>query len=76
MVLLNKCDSGLCRCTVRRLRSRRISNSAGQRGDREGIEELKPLIAGKLSAFTGNSGVGKSSILNAWIRRFSSRWGM
>lgn len=31
----------------------------------EGIEELKPLIAGKLSAFTGNSGVGKSSILNA-----------
>ena len=42
----------------------------------EGMEELKPLIAGKLSAFTGNSGVGKSSILNAgWIRRFSSRWG-
>ena len=31
----------------------------------EGLEELKPLIAGKLSAFTGNSGVGKSSILNA-----------
>ena len=30
-----------------------------------GIEELKPLIAGKLSAFTGNSGVGKSSIMNA-----------
>ena len=29
------------------------------------MEELKPLIAGKLSAFTGNSGVGKSSILNA-----------
>ena len=26
---------------------------------------MKPLIAGKLSAFTGNSGVGKSSILNA-----------
>ena len=31
----------------------------------EGLEELKPLISGKLSAFTGNSGVGKSSILNA-----------
>lgn len=31
----------------------------------EGIERLKPLISGKLSAFTGNSGVGKSSILNA-----------
>lgn len=31
----------------------------------EGIEELAELIAGKVSAFTGNSGVGKSSILNA-----------
>ncbi len=31
----------------------------------EGIEELKGLIAGKVSTFTGNSGVGKSSILNA-----------
>ena len=31
----------------------------------EGLEELKGLIAGKVSAFTGNSGVGKSSILNA-----------
>lgn len=31
----------------------------------EGIEELRALIDGKISAFTGNSGVGKSSILNA-----------
>lgn len=31
----------------------------------EGVEDLKALIIGKLSAFTGNSGVGKSSILNA-----------
>lgn len=30
----------------------------------EGIDELKTLLKGKLSAFTGNSGVGKSSILN------------
>lgn len=30
-----------------------------------GIEELKRLLEGKISAFTGNSGVGKSSILNA-----------
>ena len=30
----------------------------------QGIEELKAAIAGKLVAFTGNSGVGKSSILN------------
>lgn len=30
-----------------------------------GIAELRQLISGKVSAFTGNSGVGKSSILNA-----------
>lgn len=30
----------------------------------EGIEDLRNLIQGKISAFTGNSGVGKSSILN------------
>lgn len=31
----------------------------------EGIGELKELLQGKVSAFTGNSGVGKSSVLNA-----------
>ena len=30
----------------------------------EGVEQLKCQISGKLVAFTGNSGVGKSSILN------------
>ena len=30
----------------------------------EGVEELRALIQGKLTAFTGNSGVGKSSVLN------------
>ena len=30
----------------------------------EGVEELRALIENKLVAFTGNSGVGKSSILN------------
>ncbi len=30
----------------------------------EGVEQLRDLLKGKLTAFTGNSGVGKSSILN------------
>lgn len=30
----------------------------------EGVEELRERLQGKLTAFTGNSGVGKSSILN------------
>ena len=31
----------------------------------EGIDALRSRICGKLAAFTGNSGVGKSSVLNA-----------
>ncbi len=31
----------------------------------EGLEELRRFLTGKVCAFTGNSGVGKSSILNA-----------
>ena len=30
----------------------------------EGVEDLRALLEGKLTAFTGNSGVGKSSMLN------------
>ena len=30
----------------------------------EGVEELRTLLRGRVSAFTGNSGVGKSSLLN------------
>ena len=37
----------------------------------EGISDLIPLLQGKLSAFTGNSGVGTSSILNAIEPSFS-----
>ena len=33
----------------------------------EGLEELRRLLAGKICAFTGNSGVGKSSLLNCLI---------
>ena len=65
MVLLNKCDLDCADelyavYAAAGFPTLRVSAETG-----EGIEELKPLIAGKLSAFTGNSGVGKSSILNA-----------
>ncbi|MBQ7474026.1 MAG: ribosome small subunit-dependent GTPase A [Oscillospiraceae bacterium] len=33
----------------------------------EGAEELKSILRGKVCAFTGNSGVGKSSILNVLL---------
>ena len=37
----------------------------------EGVEDLRKLIAGKLVAFTGNTGVGKSSMLNALCPQLS-----
>lgn len=37
----------------------------------EGVDELRELLRGKLCAFTGNSGVGKSSLLNALDESFS-----
>lgn len=41
----------------------------------EGIEALASMLSGKVSAFTGNSGVGKSSILNALDPGFSLQVG-
>ncbi len=38
----------------------------------EGVQQVKDLLAGKISAFTGNSAIGKSSILN----RIDSRFGL
>ena len=40
----------------------RVICTSAETGD--GIDELRDLIRGKLTAFTGNSGVGKSSVLN------------
>ena len=40
---------------------------------REGIEELTVRTAGKICAFTGNSGVGKSSLLNVMDPTLSIR---
>ena len=75
ILLLNKCDLDQADAlyeiyTASGFKTLRVSAETG-----EGLEELKPLISGKLSAFTGNSGVGKSSILNALDERFSIQVG-
>lgn len=41
----------------------------------EGVEELRAAISGKTVAFTGNSGVGKSSILNCLYPELSLKVG-
>ena len=61
---VNKCDLDPAVDLVRIYRNAGfpvICTSAETGG---GVEELRTLIRGKLVAFTGNSGVGKSSILN------------
>lgn len=71
LVCLNKCDLDraeelyqiYCDSAIPVLR---ISAETG-----EGLDLLRQKIAGKLNTFTGNSGVGKSSILNALDSRFS-----
>ncbi len=41
----------------------------------EGVAELREVLRGKISVFTGNSGVGKSSLLNALDPGFAAATG-
>ncbi len=61
---VNKCDLDPAMDLVRIYRSAGfpVICTSAETGD--GVEELRQLLQGKLTAFTGNSGVGKSSILN------------
>lgn len=75
VVVLNKCDLdraddlyGIYHSSG--FQTLRVSAETG-----EGMELLLSLISGKLSAFTGNSGVGKSSILNALDPNFQLQVG-
>ena len=62
---VNKCDLDPAEDLLRIYRHAgfRVIQSSAETG--EGVEELRKLLKGKLTAFTGNSGVGKSSMLNA-----------
>ena len=71
LVVLNKCDLDRAEelfaiYQASAIPVLRVSAETG-----EGLDDLRVAIAGKLNAFTGNSGVGKSSILNALDPAFS-----
>ena len=71
VICVNKCDLApgeeLCRIyTAAGFPALRVSALTG-----EGIDALRAHLAGKVSVFTGNSGVGKSSLLNALSPRFA-----
>ncbi|MBQ3147133.1 MAG: ribosome small subunit-dependent GTPase A [Oscillospiraceae bacterium] len=61
---VNKCDLDPGLDLLRIYRKAGFSVIAASAETGAGVEELRNLIRGKLVAFTGNSGVGKSSILN------------
>lgn len=75
ILLLNKCDLERADDLYNIYRAAGFQTLCISAETGEGLEELKPLIAGKLSAFTGNSGVGKSSILNALDPSFQLKVG-
>ena len=65
VICINKCDLDAAETLYQTylaagFTTLRVSAETG-----EGIDRLREVIAGKSCAFTGNSGVGKSSILNA-----------
>lgn len=63
-ICVNKCDldRGADLARIYRHAGFSVVQTSAETG--EGVQELRALLKGKLAAFTGNSGVGKSSILN------------
>ena len=81
---LKGCEAILCfhKCDLARAEDRvedyrscgfRVLETSAETG--EGIRELREALRGKLCAFTGNSGVGKSSLLNALEKGLSLETG-
>ena len=65
ILCINKCDLDPAVDLARIYRNAGFSVICASAETGEGVEELRQRIKGKLTAFTGNSGVGKSSMLNA-----------
>ena len=63
-ICINKCDLDPALDLERIYRSAGYTVILTSAETGEGVEQLRAFLAGKLTAFTGNSGVGKSSILN------------
>ena len=64
ILCVNKCDLDPANDLVRIYQNAGFSVIRASAETGEGVEELRALLQGKLVAFTGNTGVGKSSMLN------------
>ena len=65
LICINKCDLEPAEELYETYRKAGFATFRVSAETGEGVAELGQAIAGKVCAFTGNSGVGKSSILNA-----------
>ena len=64
ILCVNKCDLDPALDLVRIYENAGFTVICTSAETGDGVEALRSLLTGKLTAFTGNSGVGKSSILN------------
>ena len=64
IICVNKCDLDPATDLVRIYENAGFPVILASAETGEGVEQLRALIQGKLTAFTGNTGVGKSSMLN------------
>lgn len=71
LVVLNKCDLDPADALYDIYRASAIPVLRVSAATGEGIDALYQALHGKLSVLTGNSGVGKSSLLNALAPQFS-----
>jgi ribosome biogenesis GTPase len=68
LIIMNKCDLGISEEVEDRLAGYQelgYDVHLASAGTGEGIKELKEFLEGGVSAFIGQSGVGKSSLINA-----------
>ena len=81
IILLNKCDLWTPEIQGYALEMKQLYEGIGypvyfsSAYNGIGIEELKTLLKNKISLFAGNSGVGKSSLINALIPGINLRTG-
>lgn len=64
-ICVNKCDLDPAVDLVRIYKNAGFPVICTSAETGEGMEQLREILKGKLTAFTGNTGVGKSSVLNA-----------
>ena len=67
IIVFNKCDMGDFKEWVEIYEKAGFKTYVVSASSGEGMDKLETELVGCTSAFTGNSGVGKSSILNYWL---------